>query len=359
MQRKANDRNTGSPRRDFLKTTGAAAAAGMYLAGSASSAVSKEAAKSEALAVSGGQPAVTFPKAKQHGVFRWPQYGQSEKEVVRAALDGDQGNFYKYLPQLEAKWREFNGVPFAKTHMNGSSALLSMYFALNYPPGTEIMVPSYTFFSTITSMRFWGMVPVFIDINPRTATFDVEYAKKVLNPRVRAVVPMHSWGLPCELDHICDFAKEHGLDVLEDCAHAHGASMQGKKVGAWGRMGIYSFQATKPLPGIEGGMGVYQRREDYERATVLGHYEAVSGNAPASAAGVAADSPYRKYDGTGLGMKLRMHPLAAVLILKQLETLDSRNALDQRASPQAQRPDLPVAGPLRAGLPQRPGSRVL
>ena len=202
-----------------------------------------------------------------------------------------------------------------------------MYFALDLPPGSEIMVPSYTFFGAITTMRFFGCVPVFVDVNPRTATFDVEHARKVMNPRVRAVAPMHSWGLPCEMDHICDFAKEHDLSVLEDCAHAHGASMQGKKVGCWGRMGIYSFQATKPLPGIEGGMGVYQNRPDYERATVLGHYEAVSGSAPVQGGGLPPDSPYMKYKGTGLGLKLRMHPLAAVLILKQLENLDRQNAI--------------------------------
>jgi len=152
-----------------------------------------------------------------------------EKKAILAALDLDQSGFYNALPELEIKWQKFNRVPFAKTHMNGTSALLSMYFALDLPPGSEIMVPSYTFFGTITTMRFFGCVPVFVDINPRTATFDLEHAKKVLNPRVRAMVPMHSWGLPCEMDHICDFAKEHDLDVLEDCAHAHGASMQGKE----------------------------------------------------------------------------------------------------------------------------------
>lgn len=326
MRKTNNDRGSVSPRREFLKKTGAATAAGAYLAGSATFAVSKEtsAAKSETLAVNGGKPTVT---AKTPGVFRWPQYGQAEKEVLRAAIDGG-GNFYSALPELEAKWREFNEVPFAKSHMNGSSALLSMYFALDLPPGSEVMVPSYTFFSTITSLRFFGLVPVFVDIDPRTATFDVEHMKKVYNPRVRAIVPMHSWGLPCEMDHICDFAKEHDLIVLEDAAHAHGASMQGKKMGAWGRMGIFSYQASKPLPGIEGGMGVYQNRADYERATILGHYGPVSSRAPTGGSdGFAADSPYRKYEGTGLGMKLRMHPLAAVLILKQLEKLDEQNRI--------------------------------
>jgi len=323
----SSGKKTLPARRDFLKTAGTAVT-GLCLAGVGETALAQSPPrKVEALALNGGTPAVSFPKQNQSAVFRWPQYGQAEKEIVRAALEGNESTFYRYLPELEAKWREYNQVPFAKTHMNGSCALLSMYFALNLPPGSEIMVPSYTFFSTITSMRFFGCVPVFVDINPETATFDIEHARKVYNPRVRALVPMHSWGLPCEMDHICDFAKEHGLEVLEDCAHAHGASMQGKKVGAWGRMGIYSFQATKPLPGIEGGMGVYQRREDYERATVLGHYEAVSASAPAQGGGLAPDSPYRKYVGTGLGMKLRMHPLAAALILKQLEKLDEQNAI--------------------------------
>lgn len=337
MERQTNDPRLLTPRREFLKSAGTLAA-GLYLTGSASPTPAQQSAvntaSTETLAINGGKPAVTFPKDKLGGIFRWPQYGKAEKEIVMAALDGDQGSFYHSLSELEEKWRDYNAVPFAKTHMNGSSALLSMYFALDLPPGSEVMVPSYTFFSTITSMRFFGLVPVFVDINPRTATLDVEHARKMLNPRVRAIVPMHSWGLPCEMDHICGFAKEHGLDVLEDCAHAHGASMQGKKVGAWGRMGIYSFQATKPLPGIEGGMGAYQRKEDFERATVLGHYEAVSSTAPAQGAAFDANSPYRKYEGTGFGMKLRMHPLAAALILKQLENLEKQNEMIKKQARQ-------------------------
>ncbi len=324
MQRQTNDANPHSGRREFLKSTGILAA-GLYLGSSRSLANAQgpaTAVKSETLALNGGKPSVTF---KKEAVFQWPQYGQAEKNALVAALD--ENTYYPNLQKLEEKWRAFNQAPYAKTHMNGTSALLSMYFALDLPPGSEIMVPSYTFFGTITAMRFFGCVPVFVDINPRTATFDVEHAKKVLNPRVRAMVPMHSWGLPCEMDHIGDFAKEHGLIVLEDCAHAHGASMQGKNVGCWGRMGIYSFQATKPLPGIEGGMGVYQDRADYERATTLGHYEACTPGTPVENGGFSPDSPYLKYAGTGLGLKLRMHPLAAVILLKQLEGLDKQNEI--------------------------------
>jgi dTDP-4-amino-4,6-dideoxygalactose transaminase len=166
-------------------------------------------------------------------------------------------------------------------------------------------------------MRFFGYVPIFIDIDPKTACFDLEDAKRKLTPRTRALVTMHSWGLPCEMDLITSWAKEKGLIVLEDCAHAHGASMQGKKMGTWGSMGIYSFQASKPLPAVEGGMGMYQTREYYERAAAFGHYE--------DPEKFAADSPVHKYIGTGFGQKYRMHPLGAAVARQQLRGLDRQN----------------------------------
>ena len=201
--------------------------------------------------------------------------------------------------------------------MNGTSALTSMYFALDLPPGSEIMVPSYTFFATCLTMRFFGYVPIFIDIDPRTACFDLEDAKRKLTPATRALVAMHSWGLPCEMDLIADWAKEKGLIVLEDAAHAHGASMQGKKMGTLGVMSIYSFQASKPMPTVEGGVGMYQTREYFERAAAFGHYEDPIKFAP--------DSPVRRYAGTGFGQKYRMHPFAAALGRLQLRGLDQQN----------------------------------
>jgi perosamine synthetase len=128
-----------------------------------------------------------------------------------------------------------------------------------------------------------------LDVDPYTANFDVDYAAKHLTPNTRAIVPMHRMGLPCEMDKISDFAKKHGLILLEDAAHAQGASMQGKRMGTWGMIGMTSFQATKPLPGIEGGMAMYQTHEYFERASTFGHYE----DPPK----FAKDSPYRRYDG--------------------------------------------------------------
>jgi len=292
-------------RRTFLKTTGALAA-GVALASPA-----RAQAPAERLAVAGGSPAVTFP---QDGISRWPLYGEAEEQAV---LNLVRNPSYEPLVQLEAKWRDHFGVPYAKAYCNGTSALTAMFFALNLPPGSEIMVPSYTFFATILPMRLFGLVPVFVDINPRTLNFDLEDAKKRLTKNTRAVLPVHWIGLPADIDAISDWAAEHDLIVLEDAAHAHGAKLKDKYMGTWGRMGIYSLQMSKPLPGIEGGMGVYQNQEDYDRANAFGDYQLQ---------GSAADSPYKKYAGSGLGIKLRMHPMAAALTLCQLDGLEARNA---------------------------------
>jgi dTDP-4-amino-4,6-dideoxygalactose transaminase len=301
-------------RRTFLKS-GTVALAGLSVAD-----YSFGAAAGETLAVNGGAKTVRCPADRHEALTKWPRYADAEKQALCELLDSNK--FYEQLPLFEKEWQAYTGANFVKAHMNGTSALTSMYFALDLPPGSEIMVPSYTFFATCLAMRFFGYVPIFIDINPKTATWDVEDAKRKLTPRTRAVVPMHSWGLPCEMDRISEWAKEKELLVLEDAAHAHGASMQGKKMGAWGVMGIYSFQASKVMPAVEGGMGMYQTREYYERAAAFGEY-----NDPVK---FPKDSPVRAYEGTGFGQKYRMHPLAAALARQQLKRLDGLNALVEK-----------------------------
>ncbi|MBI4891316.1 MAG: DegT/DnrJ/EryC1/StrS family aminotransferase [Acidobacteria bacterium] len=271
----------------------------------------------QALAAFGGAPAVTFPADKLKALTRWPRYGAAEKKALHDLID--ENTFYNANAAFENDWKQYTKSPYVKAHMNGSSALTSMYFALDLPPGSEIMVPSYTFFATCLAMRFFGYVPIFVDIDPATACFDLDDAKRKLTPRTKAVVAMHSWGLPCEMDKIAGWCKEKGLILLEDSAHAHGASMQGRATGTWGVMGIYSFQASKVMPTVEGGMGMYQTREYFERAAAFGHYE--------DPVKFAKDSPVRAYEGTGFGQKYRMHPFAAAVARIQLSGLDQRNAV--------------------------------
>lgn len=293
-------------RRRFLKATGAVAA-GMSMTRS-SSANDKQ---TPTLALNGGPKAVTASHGDSN---RWPLYAKEEEDAVLALLRNPS---YEPNAALEKDWQAHFKMPYVKAYCNGTSALTSMFFGLNLPPGSEIMVPSYTFFATIVPMRLFGLVPVFVDIDPRTLNFDLNDAKKRLTSYTRAVLPVHWFGNPADMDEICDWAKEKGLIVLEDCAHAHGTSLKGKLIGTWGEMSISSFQLSKPLPGFEGGMGMYQKREHFERAVCLGHYD-VPKLFP-------EDSPYRKYAGSGMGLKLRMHPVCAVLARVQIKQLDRRN----------------------------------
>ncbi len=311
MLRSATRAASKLSRRRFLKT-GTVAAAGLSLAD-----YGFAAPKGETLAVAGGTKTVSSSAAQQAALTRWPRYGEDEKRALCDLLDNNQ--FYGELPKFEKEWQAYTKSPFVKAHINGSSALTSMYFALDLPAGSEIMVPSYTFVATCLAMRFFNFVPIFIDINPQTATFDLEDAKRKLTPRTKALVTMHSWGLPCEMDRIAEWAKEKGLILLEDAAHAQGASMQGRMMGTWGLMGIFSFQASKVLPAIEGGMGMYQSREYYERAAAFGEYT--------DPEKFPVDSPVHAYAGTGFGQKYRMHPLAAALARQQLKRLDAMNGL--------------------------------
>lgn len=299
-------------RRSFLKT-GTAAAAGLTAA---------HIATRETLAAEGGAKTVTVAPQRIAALTRWPRYGAAEKNRLHELLDSNK--FYEELSLFEKEWQDYTQAPFVKAHMNGSSALTSMYFALSMdlPAGSEVLVPTYTFFSACLAMRFSNLVPVFVDVDPKTGCLDLEDAKRKITPQTRAVEGMHAWGLPCEMDRICAWAKEKGLVALEDCAHAHGASMQGRKMGTWGEMAIFSFQASKVMPAVEGGMGMYRTREYYERASAFGHYEA-----PAS---FPKDSPVRAYEGTGFGQKYRMHPFAAAVARMQLKGLDETNAIAAR-----------------------------
>jgi len=307
MQAKTDKANTRSSRRTFLGASGA-------LAAGASLARPSGARAAEPLAIDGGKKAVTLPPGDS---ARWPRFGEEEIEAVGAVV---RKFGYREVAAFEKDWQEHFNPPFCKSHMNGTSALTSALFALNLPPGSEVLVPSLDPWFGILPMRLFGLVPVFVDNDPRTLNFDVEDAKRRLTKNTRAIEVVHLFGLPADMEAICDFAKEKGLVILEDCAHAHSASIDGKYVGNWGQIGAFSCQGSKVLPAMEGGMANYENREYYERAATYGHYEC-PGRFP-------DDSQYKKYT-TGLGQKLRIHPLGAALARCQLRKLDEQTELER------------------------------
>ena len=309
----ANGNRTDATRRDFLKTAGALGA-GMVAATAVSPARAAESAprKVETLAVNGGPKAITAPAAD---ATKWPIYGDEEIDLVSKLL---RNPGYGPIAEFEDAWKAHFGSPFAKAHCNGTSALTSMLFALDLPEGSEIIVSDYSTWFPVVPMRLFGLVPVIVDADPLTMNISVEAFKKAITPKTRAVLAVHWYGMPCDMEAICAVAKEHDIIVLEDASHAHGAKVKDTYIGNWGRMAGFSLQSTKPLPAIEGGMGVYQDRGDYERAVTYGNYD-LPNTFP-------EDSPYRKYQGTAFGSKLRIHPVAAILGRIQLRDLDKKNA---------------------------------
>lgn len=318
-------RQSGS-RRSFLRQASAIAGG----AGVAS-------ARIETLALNGGPKSVTWPAERVAAVTKWPRYGAEEKQALADLLDNNR--FYEEIPLLEKEACEYFGVAYAKAHCNGTSALISAFFALDLPAGTDILAPSYTAWATTAPLHLFGFVPVFVDVDPRTACLDVEDAERRLTPRTRAIVMNHAWGLPCELDRISSFAKKHGLRVIEDAAQAQGAAVQGRKAGTWGEIGAFSFQSSKTLPAVEGGLALYRTREQYERAVAFGNYD-LPGRFP-------EDSAYRKYTGTGFGPKFRIHPFAAAVARKQQGRLDAMNRVTagQAAALNRRLQDLPGLSP--------------
>jgi dTDP-4-amino-4,6-dideoxygalactose transaminase len=307
----ANGNPTNATRRDFLKTAGVLGA-GLVASGAVSPAHAADAPrKVETLAMNGGPKAITAPAAD---ATKWPIYGDEEIDLVTKLL---RSPGYGPVAEFEDAWKAQFSSPFAKAHCNGTNALTSMLFACDYPEGSEIIVCDYSTWFPLVPMRLFGLVPVLVDANPRTMNIDLEAFKKAITPKTRAVLAVHWYGMPCDMEEIGAIAKEHGIDVLEDASHAHGAKVKDTWIGNWGRMAGFSLQSTKPLPAIEGGIAVYRERGDYERAVAYGNYD-LPGSFP-------EDSPYRKYQGTAFGSKLRIHPVAAILARVQLRDLVKRN----------------------------------
>jgi dTDP-4-amino-4,6-dideoxygalactose transaminase len=183
-----------------------------------------------------------------------PVLGDAEYENVTDVLDS--GHFVQgeYVGEFERKWAEYVGVDHAVAVANGTVAIQLSLNALGLEPGEEVIVPSLTFGSTATAVVHQGGVPVFADIDRDRYTLDHRDLERCVSDRTVAVMPVHLYGQPAEMDEIQDFAAEHDLTVVEDAAQAHGATYKGDSVGSIGDVGCFSFYATKNITSGEGGM---------------------------------------------------------------------------------------------------------
>lgn len=138
----------------------------------------------------------------------------------------------------------------------GRMAFMHILQALRLPPGSEVVLPALTFWVIPELARVAGLRPVFADVDPHTFTLDPASFERVITDRTRAVVPTHLYGLPCDMAEIVGIARRAGIAVIEDCAHALGATYRGRQVGTLGDAGFFSLQLLKPLNTYGGGMAV-------------------------------------------------------------------------------------------------------
>jgi len=138
----------------------------------------------------------------------------------------------------------------------GRMAFYHILRALEFPAGSEIIVPALTFWVIPELARVAGLHVVFADVDPETFTLDPAAFERAITPRTKAVVPTHLYGLPCDMDPIVAIARRHGITIVEDCAHALGATYRGKPVGTFGEGALFSFQTLKPLNAFGGGLAL-------------------------------------------------------------------------------------------------------
>ncbi|HEX4346200.1 MAG TPA: aminotransferase class I/II-fold pyridoxal phosphate-dependent enzyme [Vicinamibacterales bacterium] len=160
------------------------------------------------------------------------------------------------IEQLERAFeaRHRSGTAIATSY--GRTAFYHILKALDLPPGSEIVLPALTFWVMPEIARVAGLTPVFADVDPHTFTLDPASLERVITPRTRAVVPTHLYGLPCDMNPILAIARQRHLAVIEDCAHALGATYRGAPVGTLGDAAIFSFQTLKPLNAFGGGLAL-------------------------------------------------------------------------------------------------------
>jgi perosamine synthetase len=237
-----------------------------------------------------------------------PALGPREKELVLDALDsGWVSSIGKYIDEFEAKFASYCGTRHAIAVSNGTTGLHLALAALDLKPGDEVIVPDLTFVATANAVAYIGAVPVLADIDPETLCLDPASVKALITPRTRAIMPVHLYGHPADIDALTEIAEAHGIAVIEDAAEAHGAEYKGRRVGSLGKCAVFSFYGNKVITTGEGGMLTTDDAEFYARARRLRDH---------------AMSPTRRYFHEERGFNYRITNLQAALGVAQLERIE-------------------------------------
>jgi perosamine synthetase len=179
--------------------------------------------------------------------------------------------------------------------------------------GDEVIIPDLTFVATANAVAYTGATPVLADVDADTLCLDVASVKSLITPRTKAIIPVHLYGHPADMDALTEIADAHGLAIVEDAAEAHGAEYKGRRVGSFGKCAVFSFYGNKVITTGEGGMLTTNDRAFYQRAKRLRDH---------------AMSPHKRYFHEERGYNYRITNLQAALGVAQLERIDE--FLDRR-----------------------------
>jgi dTDP-4-amino-4,6-dideoxygalactose transaminase len=186
----------------------------------------------------------------------WPPRTAEMEKAFREIYSS--GEWWKYtgerVRKLEQEFPLLHDCTFGISVCNGSVAIDIALKAMNIRPGDEVILPAYDFFSLPKSVLNLGASPIFVDVNPRNFTIDQDQVKKKISSKTKAVVAVHISGSVAEMDALRQIALENEIFLLEDCAQAHGAVYDGKKVGSWGHLAVFSFGGIKLMTCGQGGM---------------------------------------------------------------------------------------------------------
>ena len=246
-------------------------------------------------------------------MFKYPVYQPSltgnEKKYVNECLDSTWiSSKGKFIAEFEDGFKSYIGARHAATVSNGTVAIHLALLALGIGPEAEVIVPTLTYVASVNAIAYTGATPVFCDSLKSTWQMDPDDVRRKITPHTRAILAVHLYGQPCEMEELVKIAREHNLFLVEDCAEAFGTYYKGRHVGTFGDIGTFSFFGNKTITTGEGGMVVTDDDTLYDRMT---HFKGQ---------GLAK---YREYWHDVIGYNYRMTNICAAIGLAQLEHADS------------------------------------
>lgn len=247
-----------------------------------------------------------------------PWIDHEELELVSEAVrSGFVSSVGPFIAAFEDRFAQFCGARHGVAVNNGTAALHLALAALGVGPGDEVLIPALTFVATANAVTYVGARPVLVDVSPDHWCMETAELSKRLSPQTKAIIAVHLYGHPCDMDAILAFAEEHGLLVIEDAAEAHGARVRGRRVGALGHVGCFSFYGNKIVTTGEGGMCVTNDAALADRMQYLkGH----------------GMRPERRYWHEEVAFNYRMNNLQAALGLAQMGKVEAMIATKRRVA---------------------------